>query len=68
VTGRLSYGFVRYVHGIEERAGQASTIVEWKLTDRIEFFDVNAIAVGGSNTEFSSVLRGSFMAGVEVHF
>jgi len=60
---------VRYVHGIEERAGQASTILEWKLSDRAQFFNINMAGIGhGRETEFNSILTKSFMAGIEVHF
>lgn len=60
---------VRYTHGLEEDAGQASSIIEWQLTNRVRFFNVNTINVAsGRNTEFNSILGKSFMAGVEVHF
>jgi hypothetical protein len=60
---------VRYTHGLEERAGQASTILEWKLTDRVQFFNINMLSVDrGKETEFNAVLDRSFLAGVEIHF
>ncbi|HTF99010.1 MAG TPA: hypothetical protein VK654_00310, partial [Nitrospirota bacterium] len=60
---------VRYVHSLDEDAGQASTILEWQLTKRMSFFNINMVAVDhGKETEFNSVLRESYMAGVEVHF
>ena len=60
---------VRYIHGLEERAGQASTILEWKLSDRVQFFNINMVAInGGKETEFNAILDRSFMAGIEVHF
>jgi hypothetical protein len=60
--------YLRYVYGLEEHAGQASTIVEWQVTDRIQFFNINTAAVGGGNTEFNSLLSRSFIAGIEAHF
>ena len=60
--------YLRYVYGLEERAGQASTIIEWQVTDRVQFFNINTAAVGGGNTEFNSLLSKSFIAGIEVHF
>lgn len=60
---------LRYVHGLEERAGQASTILEWQVTDRIQFFNINRVAIDrGKETEFNAVLDQSFLAGIEVHF
>jgi hypothetical protein len=60
--------YFRYVYSLEEHAGQASTIVEWQVTDRIQFFNINTAAVGGGNTEFNSLLSKSFIAGIEAHF
>ena len=60
---------VRYTHGLEEHAGQASSIIEWKMTDRLEFFNINTVAVSrGRDTEFNALLDKSFLAGVEAHF
>lgn len=59
---------LRYVYGLEERSGQFSTIIEWRLTSRIQFFNVNTVGVGGDDTEFTSILSKSFMAGIEAHF
>lgn len=60
---------VRYVHGLEERAGQASTILEWALSDRVQFFNINMMAIDrGRETEFNAVLDRSFLAGIEVSF
>ncbi len=60
---------VRYMHGLEEHAGQASSIIEWQLTDRIQFFNINMVSVDtGRNTEFNTALNESFIAGIEVHF
>jgi hypothetical protein len=59
---------LRYVHGIEEHAGQISSILEWKMSDRIEVFNINMISVGGAETEFRSIIDQSFLAGIEVHF
>lgn len=61
--------FVRYVHGIEEHVGQASTIVEWKITDRVQFFNINSIALGnGQENEFRALVDKSFLAGIEMHY
>ena len=60
---------VRYTHGIEEHAGQASSIIEWQLSNRVQLFNINTVAVGSSrNTEFNSLLTSSYMAGIETHF
>jgi len=60
---------VRYVHSLEERAGQASSILEWRLSDRVQFFNINTVSVSnGKETEFNAILLRSFLAGVEVHF
>jgi hypothetical protein len=58
---------VRYTHSLEEHAGLASSIVEWQLSDRVEFFNINSVAVSrGRETEFNAVLAWSVMAGVEL--
>lgn len=60
---------VRYTYSLEEHAGQASTILEWQMNDRIRFFNINTVSVdSGRDTEFNAVLRKSFMAGIEAHF
>ena len=60
---------VRYIYGLEEHAGQASTIIEWQVSDRIQFFNVNTAAVDhGNQNEFNSLIDKSFMAGIEIHF
>jgi hypothetical protein len=60
---------LRYVYGLEERSGQASTVLEWQMSKRLQFFNINTVAVsGGGDTEFNSVLARSFLAGVEAHF
>ncbi|HUJ18355.1 MAG TPA: hypothetical protein VL197_10225 [Nitrospirota bacterium] len=60
---------VRYIYGLEEHAGQASTIVEWQVSDRIQLFNINTAAVDhGSQNEFNSLINKSFMAGIEIHF
>ncbi len=60
---------VRYTHGIEEDAGQASSIIEWKISNRLQLFNINTIAVGsGRNTEFNSLFTSNYMAGIETHF
>jgi hypothetical protein len=60
---------IRYTHGIEEHAGQASSIIGWQLSNRIEVFNINTFAVGiNRDTEFNSLLGSSFMAGIEAHF
>jgi hypothetical protein len=60
---------VRYTHSLEEHAGMASTILEWKLSDRVQFFNVNMVSIDrGKQTEFNAILSKSFMAGIEVHF
>jgi len=60
---------VRYTHSLEEHTGQASSILEWRLSDRVQFFNINVVAVnGGRDSEFGSLLSGSFLAGIEAHF
>jgi hypothetical protein len=60
---------LRYTYSLEEHTGQASTILEWQLSDRIQFFNINTISPdGGGNNEFKSLFSKSFMAGIEVHF
>jgi hypothetical protein len=59
---------LRYVHGLEERAGQASTILEWQVSKRMQVFNINTVAVGGGDTEFNTILDKSLLAGIEVHF
>ena len=60
--------YVRYTHGIEEHAGQASTIAEWRITDHASLFNINTVSTGGRDTEFRSVIDRSSMLGVEVRF
>jgi hypothetical protein len=60
---------MRYTHSLEEHTGQASSILEWRLSDRVQFFNINVVAVnGGRDSEFGSILSKSFLAGIEVHF
>jgi hypothetical protein len=60
---------VRYTHSLEEHAGQASTILEWQLTDRIRFFNITTCGVNsGGDTEYNALVSKSVMAGLEVHF
>jgi hypothetical protein len=60
---------VRYTHGLDEHAGQASSIIEWQMTDRIQFFNINTVSVGSrEETEFNSILNKSAMVGIEAHF
>jgi len=59
---------VRYIQSLQESSGQFSTILEWQLDKRMQLFNVNTIAVGGTDTEFKSVLSKSFMLGIEMHF
>jgi hypothetical protein len=60
---------VRYTHGIEEHAGQASSIIGWQVSNRVEVFNINTVALGrGRDSEFNSLFTGSYMAGIEVHF
>lgn len=60
--------YLRYTHGVEEHAGQASTIIEWKITDRATLFNINSAGIGRKDTEFTSLIDRSFMLGAEVHF
>lgn len=66
--GNVADVMLRYVHSLEEHAGQVSTILEWRMTDRLQFFNINSLAVGGHDTEFNSILSRSYLAGVEMHF
>ncbi len=60
---------IRYTHGIEEGAGQAATIVEWQISDRVRFFNINSVAVNeGRTSEFNAMVSKSFVAGIEVHY
>jgi hypothetical protein len=60
---------VRYLYNLEEHAGQASTIVEWRITDRMQFFNINSIAVSHAReTEFRALADKSSMVGIEIHF
>jgi len=60
--------FLRYTHGLEEHAGQVSTIIEWKIADHASLFNINTASIGGRDTEFTSLIDRSVMLGVEVHF
>jgi hypothetical protein len=60
---------LRYLHNMEGHAGQASTILEWQITDSIQFFNINSVAVSHAReTEFRSLADKSFMVGFEMHF
>jgi hypothetical protein len=60
---------LRYTHGLEERAGQASSIIEWQVSNHIQLFNINIVSVDhGRNTEFNALIQKSFMAGIEAHF
>jgi len=59
---------LRYVYSLEEHAGQASTIIEWQVSDRVQFFNLNTAALGKENTEFKSLVSKSFIVGIEAHF
>jgi hypothetical protein len=59
---------VRYTYGIEEGGGQASAIIEWQVTDRVQLFTIDTKSVGSANREFSSTVRESYIAGMELHY
>jgi hypothetical protein len=60
---------VRYTHSLEEHAGQASTILEWQLSERVRFFNMNTFGVdSGGDTEYNALVSKSFLAGIEVHY
>lgn len=60
---------LRYVHCLEDNTGAASSILEWKLSDRMLFFNINQIGFDyRKESEFTSVLDWSVMAGIEMHF
>jgi hypothetical protein len=60
---------LRYLYNMEEPAGQASMILEWQITDSIQFFNINSIAVSHAReTEFRFLADKSFMVGFEMHF
>lgn len=59
---------VRYTHSMDENSGQFSTILEWRLSDRIQLFNINTVGVGRRETEFKSILSKSFMVGLELRF
>jgi hypothetical protein len=60
---------VRYTHSLEEHAGQASTILEWQLSERVRFFNITTFGVNSSgDTEYNALLSKSIMAGIEVHY
>ncbi len=60
---------LRYAYSIEEDSGAATTIVEWKLSDRMSIFNVNNISTrNDKNNEYNSLIRNSFMLGIEAHF
>jgi hypothetical protein len=60
---------LRYTYGVEEHAGQVSTILEWQLSDRMQLFNINTVSPdSGGNNEFNSLFTKSFMAGIEYHF
>ncbi len=60
---------VRYTRGLEEGAGQVSSIIEWRVSDRVSLFNVNMAGLDrGKEKEFNSLLNDSFQVGVEVHF
>src|SRR5574341_597629 len=49
---------LRYAYSIEEDAGAATTIVEWKLSDRMSLFNINNISTHNSkNTEYNALIR-----------
>ena len=66
--GNAADVMLRYVHSLEEHAGQVSTILEWRMTDRLQFFNINSLALGGRDTEFNSIVARSYLAGIEIHF
>lgn len=59
---------LRYIHNLQENSGQTLTILEWKVTDRLQFFNINTIGTGRRDTEFRSIVSKSFMVGLELHF
>jgi hypothetical protein len=60
---------VRYTHGLEEHAGQGSSIIGWQVSNQVEVFNINTVALGSErNGEFNSLFTGIYMAGIEVHF
>jgi len=60
---------LRYAHSVEENAGAATTIVEWKLAESLSLFNINNVGTRtDENNEYNSLIRNSFMLGVEAHF
>jgi hypothetical protein len=59
---------LRYVRSLEERSGQIAAILEWQATKRMQVFSLSTVAVGAKDTEFSSIVARSFIAGIELHF
>jgi hypothetical protein len=60
--------YLRYTHGLEEHAGQVSTIVEWNIANHVSLFNINSAGVGRNDTEFTSLVDRSAMLGLEMHF
>jgi hypothetical protein len=57
------------VHSLDENAGLASTIIEWKITDNLQLFNINAVSIDhGGDTEYNSILEKSFLLGLEAYF
>jgi hypothetical protein len=60
---------LRYTYCLEDRAGQAASIIEWQLTNRIQLFNLITVAVTrGRESEFNSLFSKSFLAGLEMHY
>lgn len=58
----------RYTYGVDEGSGQAATMVEWQVSDRVQFFNINTVNLGGPESEFGSAVKKSMLAGIEVHY
>jgi hypothetical protein len=51
----------RYVLSLGENAGQAALIAAWRATKRLQVFSLGTMAVGGKETEFTSLAGKSFL-------
>jgi len=57
---------LRYVRGLEERNGQASSILEWTLSERLQLFNITTVAAGQG--EFRALVDRSSVLGLEAHW
>ena len=58
----------RWIYNVDDTSNRAVGIVNWEVNSRLTVLTVGNAFIGGTDTEFGSLLNHSLMAGVQYHF